>query len=276
MHKKQTVLITGITGFLGKCLTRSLKDKGYDVVGIGHSEDGIHAFESKFPSTKVYAIDISNSYQQLVWIMKTHNVKFVIHSAAHKHVKICENNPSRAVEVNVLGSMNVLNACLETNVENAIAISTDKAVNPTCVYGMTKKLMEEMFLQRGFGVFQGVNFLFSTGSVLDIWDKARNEGLTIKANQRATRYFCKINDVCKAIVKNLHSDTRFTVQEIYKIKIVDLQHAYSHLHKYKDIGDYTPLSVEKDDEDLPVIKCEIIDPTFETIQKLISDFYEEK
>lgn len=274
------ILVTGATGFLGKNLVESLVSNGDNVVGTGHSELSIRNFESVVKSNKdipIYAVDISDSYRSIKSIIKTHKIQYVIHAAALKHVSICEKNPTRAVDVNITGSKHVLSACVENDIENAIGISTDKAVNPKCTYGMTKKIMEEMFLENDYGVFQGVNFLFSTGSVLDIWDRLKNEKKTISVNTSATRYFCLIDEVCKSIIDNIDQKRRFTIDRCYEIKIHDLQRAFSKYHEYWNVDEHTPLDVEKINEELPACgPLKLIKPDDSSILELIKNHYSKK
>ena len=80
---KDTVLVTGATGFLGKRLVSHLVSQDYDVVGTGFSEGRIKKFEREVSSdVKIYAVDISSDYTLLKNIIKKHNVKYVIHAAA--------------------------------------------------------------------------------------------------------------------------------------------------------------------------------------------------
>ena len=88
-------------------------------------------------------MDISSSKLKLSYIMGLHDVDYIIHTAAMKHVRICEENPTRAIEVNVVGTKNIIEAALENNIKNIIGISTDKATNPSCVYGNDKALYGE-------------------------------------------------------------------------------------------------------------------------------------
>lgn len=271
-----TVLVTGAAGFLGKRLTESLMKRGHSVVGTAHSELSIREFErTVVDSEKVplYSIDIADCYHPIKRIIKDHKVDYVVHSAALKHVGICEKNPTRAVDVNVIGSRQLMTAALESGVKNVIGISTDKSVNPTCVYGMTKKLMEEMLLENGCCAFQGVNFLFSTGSVLDIWDKLMKDGKPLLVNSAATRYFCLIDDVCEKIMDSLDSKGRFTVDSCYLVSIQSLQRAFSKYHGYWNVNVYTPLDVEKSEEDLPLGKIQVVKTDDEFVMKLLQDHY---
>lgn len=271
-----TVLVTGAAGFLGKRLSETLIQKGHSVVGTAHSELSIREFERTVKDSNkipLYSLDVADSYYPIKRILKDHKVDYVIHSAALKHVGICEKNPTRAIDVNVLGSRQVMNAALESGVKNVIGISTDKSVNPTCVYGMTKKLMEDMLLENGCCIFQGVNFLFSTGSVLDIWDKLMRDNKPLLVNTNASRYFCLIDDVCNKIVDSLESKGRFTVDDCYLINIQSLQKAFSKHHDYWNVNMYIPLDVEKHDEDLPLGNINVTRPDDDFVVSLLKDHY---
>lgn len=271
-----TVLVTGAAGFLGKHLSETLMQRGHSVVGITHSELNTREFERNVKdSDKVplYSLDVADCYYPIKRILKYHNVDYVVHGAALKHVGICEKNPTRAIDVNVIGSRQVMTAALESGVKNVVGISTDKSVNPTCVYGMTKKLMEDMLLENGCCAFQGVNFLFSTGSVLDIWDKLMRDNKPLLVNTKATRYFCLIDDVCNKIVDSLDAKGRFTVDSCYLVSIQSLQKAFSKHHDYWNVNVYTPLDVEKHDEDLPLGNIKVVRPGDEFVVSLLKDHY---
>ena len=274
--KTETVLITGATGFLGRRLSKAFLTKGYKVIGTGHSESGIKEFERLFNNDiQIFQVDIGGDgdYTVITNILKKFPVDYIVHAAALKHVGICENNPSRAVDVNVVGSQKLIRAAINRDIKNMIAISTDKSVKPLCVYGMTKKLMEEMFLEHDFGVFQGVNFLFSTGSVLDIWDKLRLEEKPILVNTKAKRYFCLIDEVCDKIIGSIDLREIFSVNECYNISISDLQKAFSTYHDYWNVDEFTPLDVEKHEEDLLLENINILHPDTDTVTKLLCEHY---
>jgi UDP-N-acetylglucosamine 4,6-dehydratase len=271
-----TVLVTGAAGFLGKRLVYHLLKSNYNVVCTAHSEISIRDFERCFDHQReipLYTVDVSDSYHTFKRIMKNHHVDYVVHAAALKHVGICEKNPTRAIDVNILGTKNIINASLESNVQNIIGISTDKAINPSCVYGMTKKLMEDMLIENNYGVFQGVNFLFSTGSVLDIWDKLMKDNKPLLVNTRATRYFCLIDDVCDKITTSLDSKGKFTIDKCYLVSIHELQKAFSKYHDYWNVNTYTPLEVEKHDEELPIGSIKVENSNSDELIVLLEKFY---
>tara|TARA_R110000824_G_scaffold4503_2_gene21765 strand:+ start:9139 stop:9978 length:840 start_codon:yes stop_codon:yes gene_type:complete len=273
--KNKTILITGGTGFLGKNLVRKLQQMDNRVIATGYSEAGIKGFERKHGvDVPHYSLDISDDYTMLTNILRKHDVDTVIHAAALKHVGICEDNPTRAIDVNVVGSRNVLRAASECGVNNMVAISTDKAINPLCVYGMTKKLMEEMFLERGHGVFQGVNFLFSSESVLDIWDKLRLKNEAILVNTHAVRYFSTVDEIGDRIVSQMGLPGRFSVEECHRITISTLQKAYSTYHDYWNVDEYTPRDIEKVEEELPIQSMKVLTPPVSEVAQLLDEHYQ--
>jgi len=270
----KTVLITGATGFLGKRLAHSFLKEGHPVVATGHSESGIKEFERRVAKDiPLYAVDVGGHYTVIKNIIKKHSVKYIVHAAALKHVGICENNPGQAVQTNIIGSKNIIRAAIECDVENVVAISTDKSIKPLCLYGMTKKLMEEMFLENNFGVFQGVNFLFSSGSVLDIWDKLRLTNKPILVNMEAIRYFSPIAQVSEKIVSAIDTKKRFSVEECYKISISNLQKAFSEYHDYWNVSEHAPLDIEKAEEELPLKSINIVEPDNNLIIELLHNHY---
>ena len=117
-------------------------------------------------------------YERLIKAVE--DVDFVFHAAALKHVPKIEYNPFEAIKTNILGSENIINACLTHNVEKAVCISTDKAVSPLNIYGATKLLMEKLFVTANnylnkekyrtkfFAVRYG-NVLGSSGSVIPLF-----------------------------------------------------------------------------------------------------------
>jgi len=274
-----TVLVTGIAGFLGKSIAETLISRGFSVVGTAHSELSVRDFEIGVGGSEnipLYSLDVADCQFAIKRILRSHSVDYVVHSAALKHVGICEKNPTRAVDVNVTGSRQIISACLDSGVKNVIGISTDKSINPSCVYGMTKKLMEDMLLENNYSVFQGVNFLFSTGSVLDIWDKLRKENKEILVNASARRYFCTVDDVSNKIVDSLDARGKFTVDKCYLVSIQDLQNAFSKYHNYWNVNSYKPLNVEKNDEDLPLGNIEVEHPSVDFILHLLEQHYKKR
>ena len=171
------ILITGGTGSLGNALTSRLLNYGVDTIRIfSRNENKQVTMESKFNDDRLrFLLGDIRDYPRLVRAME--DIDIVFHAAALKHVPVIEYNPFEAIKTNVIGSQNVIDACLKENVEKAVAIGTDKAVSPLNTYGATKLLMEKLFVtasnylkkerhQTKFFALRYGNVLGSSGSVI--------------------------------------------------------------------------------------------------------------
>ncbi|MFG5142399.1 SDR family NAD(P)-dependent oxidoreductase, partial [Campylobacter lari] len=139
MFNGKSILITGGTGSFGKTYTKTLLQKYQPKKIIIYSRDELKQFEMarEFNNECMrYFIGDVRDKERLSIAMK--DVDFVIHAAAMKHVPIAEYNPMECIKTNIHGAQNVIDACLENNVEKCIALSTDKACNPINLYGATK------------------------------------------------------------------------------------------------------------------------------------------
>ena len=140
------VLITGGTGSLGQALTKRLLTMNVEQIRIfSRNEHKQIEMESKMPDKRLrFLIGDIRDKDRLVRALE--DVNIVFHAAALKHVPKVEYNPFEAIKTNVQGSQNVIDACIENNIERAICIGTDKAVSPLNTYGATKLLMEKLFI----------------------------------------------------------------------------------------------------------------------------------
>jgi FlaA1/EpsC-like NDP-sugar epimerase len=150
----------------------------------------------------------------------------IFHVAAMKHVPLCEFNPFEAVETNVLGAQNVVNAAINNGVRQVLAISTDKAVNPMNVMGGTKLLAEKLFTsahhyagvsQTKFACVRFGNVLGSRGSVIPAWSEQLSQGrpLTI-TDPDMTRFFLSIPQAVSLVFKAMR---RMVGGEIFILKM---------------------------------------------------------
>jgi UDP-N-acetylglucosamine 4,6-dehydratase/UDP-glucose 4-epimerase len=147
-------------------------------------------------------------------IRAVEDIDIVFHAAALKHVPVVEYNPFEAIKTNVLGSQNVIDACLHENVENAICVGTDKAVSPLNTYGATKLLMEKLFVTAGintdpekhktkFVATRYGNVLASSGSVIPHFlnQIKENKKLTI-TDPAMTRFNITMNQALNFIIRS--------------------------------------------------------------------------
>jgi len=268
----KNILITGATGFLGWQLIKECLRKNHKPVAIGHSELRAVKTAKSFPDLPIYCLDISTHKDQIKKIIDKHDIEYIIHSAALKHVSVCETNPSRATEINVIGSKNIIEASLQKEIKNAIAVSTDKAINPINVYGTTKYIMERMFLENNYSVYRGVNFLFSSGSCLDIWNSQIAHGEPITINKKnSIRFFIDAGSIASKIIDNLdlHNEIIYP-DECYKINLHDLADSFCQATGFnkKTYVQYDDNS-EKIIEEIPTSLINIKEPSKQAIIELL-------
>ncbi|MEM7376090.1 MAG: polysaccharide biosynthesis protein [Pseudomonadota bacterium] len=171
------VLITGGSGSVGVSFMESYPD---DVEYHSVSRNA----EAPLPSCRAHAADIRDG-DALTRVFLDVRPDIVVHAAAMKHVNQAELQPSQAVEINILGTLNVIKACLAAQVPVAVAISTDKACQPENMYGYTKRITEQIWLehhcaQTRFVCARFANVAASAGSVIPIWLRAALSGETLK------------------------------------------------------------------------------------------------
>jgi UDP-N-acetylglucosamine 4,6-dehydratase len=199
---EKSILITGGTGSLGKELTRYILKSSPKVKRLViYSRDEQKQFQmaqefpnEKFPNVRFFIGDVRD-YERLKRALK--GIQYVIHAAAMKHVPIAEYNPMECVKTNIMGAENVINACLETEVERVVALSTDKAAAPVNLYGATKLASDKLFVAanniRGwndikFSVVRYGNVMGSNGSVIPFFLNKRATGILPITDPTMTRF----------------------------------------------------------------------------------------
>ena len=186
MLEGKKILITGGTGSLGQALTNRLLKSKVDTIRIfSRNESKQVEMQSKFEDDRLrFLIGDIRDLPRLSRALE--NIDIVFHAAALKHVPKVEYNPFEAIKTNVIGSQNVIDACLAENVDLAIAVGTDKAVSPLNTYGATKLLMEKLFVnvsnyaspekhKTKFIALRYGNVLGSSGSVIPMFIKQIKE-----------------------------------------------------------------------------------------------------
>lgn len=198
----KSILITGGTGSLGKALTKHILSNYPDVKRLViFSRDEQKQFQmameypaAQYPQIRFFIGDVRDK-DRLIRAMK--GIDFVIHAAAMKHVPIAEYNPDECVKTNIIGGQNVIDACLETEVERVVALSTDKACAPINLYGATKLASDKLFVAanniRGnnpirFSVVRYGNVMGSNGSVIPFFINKKKEGVLPITDAHMTRF----------------------------------------------------------------------------------------
>jgi len=198
----KSILITGGTGSLGKALTATIFKRWPDVKRLViFSRDEQKQFQmaqeytpEKYPQIRFFIGDVRDE-ERLRRAFK--GIDFVIHAAAMKHVPIAEYNPSECVKTNIDGAQNVINAALDTEVSQVVALSTDKAAAPINLYGATKLTSDKLFIAanniRGrnpikFSVVRYGNVMGSNGSVIPFFINKKKSGVLPITVETMTRF----------------------------------------------------------------------------------------
>ena len=218
-------LITGAPGFLGNEIVDSILNSNSknndELILLGHSEKRADKLSRKH-GIPVFVGDIQDSYF-LENIFRKKKIDRIIHTAAIKYVSISNKNPTTTIETNIIGSYNLIKMAKKYNIKEMVGISTDKALNPMSIYGMTKKLMEELFIEAGFTIVSGVNFFGSSGSVLDIWNDQilQKKPLTI-TNKNCMRYFIEIDMMVDLVLDSFGKNEIIYPESTVRIKMGDM------------------------------------------------------
>ena len=176
------ILITGGTGTVGKALIK-LNDNEY--INVSRNEEKIAELKREHPEVKSYVGNIEDK-GLLLRVFKDVKPDVVVHAAAMKHIDLMETNPIAGCNINVMGSLNVVEASIINDVPITVGISTDKACLAESVYGASKYLMERVFMNSNndnanrFALTRFANVAHSNGSVLPFWLKLKKEGNPLK------------------------------------------------------------------------------------------------
>ena len=210
---KKKILITGGTGSLGQALTKKILQSDVDSVRIfSRDEFKQTQMKSEFNDNRLRFLigDIRDKFRLQRAI---ENVDIVIHAAALKHITTAEYNPFEAVKTNIIGSQNLIDVCLDENVDTVLAVGTDKAVSPFNTYGATKLLMERLFISannyRGshktkFLAVRYGNVLGSRGSILPVLiDQIKNGKKITITDPEMTRFNITMEDALNLILRAL-------------------------------------------------------------------------
>ena len=270
-------LITGATGHLGTELVSSLISKGISkesLLLLGNSEKRSDVLRRKY-GVEVKVGDISN-LDFLESHFRINDISKIIHCAAIKYVSISNDNPTRTIEVNVLGSYNLYNLAVKYGVGDVISISTDKAISPSNIYGMSKRLMEEMSLEKGFTVVSGVNFFGSTGSVLDIWFEQFNsdKALTI-TDPKCIRFFVKTKDMVDLILDSFGKEGVVYCDKVYRVEMGKLLSSFIKIFNHEKKRVTGLLNGEKLVEEIPA-GVKVLDATNSHLEDMIQTWNESK
>jgi len=243
MFKGKKILITGGTGSLGQALTKRLLKADVDTVRIfSRNENKQVTMESQFNDDRLrFFIGDVRDLSRLQRALE--DVDIVFHAAALKHVPVIEYNPFEGIKTNVIGTQNLIEACLHEDIEIAVGIGTDKAVSPLNTYGATKLLMEKLFVTANyylnpkrhvtkFIALRYGNVLGSSGSVVPKFiDQIRKQQKITLTQRDMTRFNITMDEALDFILDSTMKGkgSEIFVPKLKAYSIMDLKDALTDL-----------------------------------------------
>lgn len=237
--KNKKVLITGGTGSFGNAFTKMLLEtKVKKIYILSRDEFKQNEMKKKFDNNRIqFFVGDIRDRDRLYRAFD--GINYIVHAAAQKHVPSCEYNPFEAVKTNIIGAQNIIDAAIDRKVEKVIALSTDKAVSPTNLYGMTKGCMEKMFISGNaysgnrktkFSIVRYGNVINSRGSVIPLWKKCVKEGEKLPlTDEKMTRFWITLEqavDFVRAIFDSANGGEIF-IPKLPSMRIIDLAKSIS-------------------------------------------------
>lgn len=238
LFENKRILVTGACGTIGSELIHQLlEDSRYapmEIIGIDNNESSLFFLDQQYlddPRARFFVADIRDRDELC---RKLQGIQLVFHTAAYKHVILCERSPEQAVQTNIHGVQNVIAAAIENKVEKVIFTSSDKAVNPTNVMG-TSKLMGERLMTAAnsnklgngpvFAATRFGNVLGSSGSVIPIFHNQIAKGGPITLTDPAmTRFVMSIQEAVRLVIDSaeLAQGGEVFITKMPVIRIADL------------------------------------------------------
>ena len=245
-----SILVTGGTGSFGKAFIRHALDELDPRRLVVFSRDELKQYEVRqlFDDDKRLRWFIGDVRDERRLLRALHEVDYVVHGAALKQVDTGEYNPFEFVKTNVMGSQNVIEACIDAGVKRVVALSTDKASSPINLYGATKLTADKLFVngnhyaaayETRFSVVRYGNVMGSRGSVIPYFRKLAEAGESLPITDlRCTRFFITLPQAVRLVVDSFDTMTggELYVPRIPSMKVTDLAQAIAPGAKMHDVG----------------------------------------
>lgn len=248
----KSILVTGGTGSFGKAFTRIVLERWPQIKRLViYSRDEqkqyhmAHEFPfEQFPMMRFFIGDVRD-FERLK--RACHDIDYLVHAAAMKHVPIAEYNPDECIKTNIGGAENVIRASLETSIERVVALSTDKACAPINLYGATKLTSDKLFIAANnikgskdirFSVVRYGNVMGSNGSVMPFFLKKRNDGILPITDPNMTRFNISLTEGVEMVLHALEAawGGELFVPKIPSYKITDVAEAIAPQCRQEIVG----------------------------------------
>jgi UDP-N-acetylglucosamine 4,6-dehydratase/5-epimerase len=203
----RSILITGGTGSFGKAFVKRILSQWKPARLVIYSRDELKQYEMaqifsdvEHPCLRYFIGDIRDEARLR---RALEGIDTVIHAAALKQVPAAEYNPFECIKTNVIGAQNIIEACLDANVRDVVALSTDKAAAPVNLYGATKLCSDKLFVAANnikgardvrFSVVRYGNVMGSRGSVIPFFMARKDSGVLPITDERMTRFNISLAD----------------------------------------------------------------------------------
>ena len=247
--KNSTILITGGTGSFGNTFVPMTLEKHQPKKVIIFSRDEMKQWEmaKKFEGDNRVRFFIGDVRDKERLYRALDGVDHVVHAAATKIVPTAEYNPFECVKTNVLGAMNVIDACIDKKIKSVVALSTDKASSPVNLYGATKLTSDKLFVAANaysgehgskFSVVRYGNVMGSRGSVIPFFLSVRDKGVLPITDPRMTRFMITLEEGVE-LVWHAFKDMvggEIYVKKIPSMNVEDLANAVAPECKLKTVG----------------------------------------
>jgi UDP-N-acetylglucosamine 4,6-dehydratase/5-epimerase len=252
MLREKSLLITGGTGSFGKAFVRTILTRHPEITRlVVYSRDELKQFEmsqefpiAKHPAIRYFIGDVRD-LPRLKRAME--GIDIVIHAAALKQIPAAEYNPFECIKTNVLGAQNVIEACLDSNVKNVVALSTDKAAAPINLYGATKLCSDKLFVAANnikgkrdlrFSVVRYGNVMGSRGSVIPFFMEKRSSGVLPITDPQMTRFNISLQEGVDMVLWSIEHawGGEILVPKIPSYRITDVAKAIGPNCKHQVVG----------------------------------------
>lgn len=249
MLNNSTILVTGGTGSFGKVFIPMTLKKYNPKKIIIFSRDEMKQWDmaTQYSSDERVRFFIGDIRDKDRLYRALDGVDYVVHAAATKIVPIAEYNPFECVKTNILGAMNLIDACIDKKIKNVVALSTDKASNPINLYGATKLASDKLFIAGNsygggkltkFSVVRYGNVMGSRGSVIPYFISIKDEQFLPITDKRMTRFMITLEQGVELVWHALEDmiGGEIYVKKIPSMKVVDLALVVNPKAKLREIG----------------------------------------
>jgi UDP-N-acetylglucosamine 4,6-dehydratase (inverting) len=249
MLTNSSILITGGTGSFGRAFVKMTLEKYNPKKIIIYSRDEMKQWEM----AKLYQHDsrvrffIGDVRDKDRLYRALDSINYVVHAAATKIVPTAEYNPFECIKTNIDGAMNLIDACIDHDIRNVVALSTDKASKPVSLYGATKLASDKMFVASNaysgehktkFSVVRYGNVMGSRGSVIPFFIKEKKQGVLPITDKRMTRFMITLEEGVRLVWKAFDDmcGGEIYIKKIPSMKVTDLATAIDKDAKHEVVG----------------------------------------